>query len=588
MERRLAAILAADVVDYTRLMGEDEARMLAALVELRDDLLQPKLQERNGAVIKRMGDGWFVEFANVADAVACAISIQEGLQDHMTVRLRIGIHIGDVTFHDDDIYGDGINVAARLEALAEPGQVLISDMVHHTLDDKTSARFSGGEVRELKNVSRGVAVWHWPPGVEADTITDDSSILFQQTAEGNPQRKVTILPFATNEETPEALGLADLLSEEIANSISDANEPFGLIQPGTAANNDRDPIGIGQKLNVDYVLDGSIFRTAEQGRVAVKLIQTDIGQIVWRDRYDFALDDLFQVAERIGAEVGNSLGENILDFEYKSSPTQPIDTNLLLIVARLKHNEKQPSRENFTADLALLTKARETFGDHPQLLFSLAWQHLNRYAYLLSTDLELDLCEGRRFAQMCYDLNPRASNGQLVLGSAMVLNGENIDDALSLLNESVAGRPSNDTGVRMRAIANLSANRFEAALQDAEVSQRLNPKSASIHVTWHLTAAAKFLLGDIKGALELTKRAAEFAPHYFYAHALAAVCQFELGDKGAAAKHITVARSLGTDITKASYFAATPGLAEHHRQRIYRVLEGLGWQLKDGYGRDVS
>lgn len=136
--------------------------MLAELARLRNELFEPVVVDRGGHVSKRMGDGWIVEFPNVSDAVACAIEVQEGLADHDAVKLRIGIHIGDVTVQQDDIYGDGINVAARLEALAQPGEVLISDTAYHSLDGKAADQFSGGEAEQLKNIARPVQVWHWP------------------------------------------------------------------------------------------------------------------------------------------------------------------------------------------------------------------------------------------------------------------------------------------------------------------------------------------------------------------------------------------------------------------------------------------
>ena len=158
LERRLSPILIADVVDYSRLMGEDEARTLAALAQFRRELFEPIIAARGGKVIKRMGDGWIVEYSNVSDATASAIEVQERLLNHEIIQLRIGVHIGDVSFQDDDIYGDGVNVAARLEALAETGQVLISDTVHHSLDGKAVALFNGGEHHRLKNITRSVAV----------------------------------------------------------------------------------------------------------------------------------------------------------------------------------------------------------------------------------------------------------------------------------------------------------------------------------------------------------------------------------------------------------------------------------------------
>jgi adenylate cyclase len=143
LERRLAAILVADVVGYSQLMGADQISAMNALRQLRSELFDPFVASNRGKIMKRMGDGWIVEFSSISDAVACAIAIQNGLTDHDIIKLRIGIHTGEVIFEVDDLFGDGVNVAARLEALAEPGQVLISDTARNSLDGKTLQQFKG-------------------------------------------------------------------------------------------------------------------------------------------------------------------------------------------------------------------------------------------------------------------------------------------------------------------------------------------------------------------------------------------------------------------------------------------------------------
>ncbi|MBT3532319.1 MAG: adenylate/guanylate cyclase domain-containing protein [Rhodospirillaceae bacterium] len=149
LKRRLAAILAADVVDYSRLMGEDQAQTLDALRQFRNELLEPVVTTHNGSIVKRLGDGWIIEFASVSDAVECALHIQNGLADHDVIRLRSGIHIGDVVFEEEDVFGDGVNVAARLEELAKPGELLISDTAYQSIDGKAAAQFSDGHSHQL-------------------------------------------------------------------------------------------------------------------------------------------------------------------------------------------------------------------------------------------------------------------------------------------------------------------------------------------------------------------------------------------------------------------------------------------------------
>ena len=160
--RRLSAIMVADIVGYSRLMGADQDATLVALRQLRPELFDPVVSRHRGNVVKRMGDGWIVEFASISDAVACGIAIQNGLDDHSMIRLRIGIHSGEVVFEADDFFGEGVNIAARLEGLANPGQILISDTAQNSLDGKTKAQFGDVGERQLKNISRPIAVWRWP------------------------------------------------------------------------------------------------------------------------------------------------------------------------------------------------------------------------------------------------------------------------------------------------------------------------------------------------------------------------------------------------------------------------------------------
>lgn len=258
MERRLTAILAADVVGYSKLMGKDEAATLAALSELRQTLFDPVVISRGGNILKRMGDGWIVEFSNVSDAVAGAIAVQEGLSDHELIQLRIGVHIGDVTFQDEDIYGDGINVTARLEALAEPGQVLISDTAYHSLDGKAAERFVGGENHDLNNIARPVAVWRWPANNEEMEIAAKPLSLPEKPS-------IAVLPFQNMSADPEETYFSDGLSEDIITSLSRVHALFVIARNSSFIyrGSGVDIRQVGRELGVHYVLEGSIRRSGD-------------------------------------------------------------------------------------------------------------------------------------------------------------------------------------------------------------------------------------------------------------------------------------------------------------------------------------
>ena len=189
MNQRLAAILAADVVGYSRLMADDQNGTLAALRDARERVIEPRVAQFRGTIIKRLGDGWIIEFASISDAVACAKAIQTGLLDQREITLRIGIHIGDVVFEGEDVFGDGVNIAARLEALASAGQVLISDTARQSLDQKKASAFSGGELHELKNIARPVAVWQWAVNSERKSAGSASH------ASAPEKPSVAVLPF---------------------------------------------------------------------------------------------------------------------------------------------------------------------------------------------------------------------------------------------------------------------------------------------------------------------------------------------------------------------------------------------------------
>jgi len=216
--RKLAAILAADVVGYSRMIGEDEAATLAALHGLRNEVFGPVFADCNGHVVKSMGDGWLVEFASAVEAVSAAMQVQDRLKQHPKIALRMGIHIGDVTHSEGEIYGDGINIAARLEALAPKAGVLISDAVYSSLDGTLSPSFEEAGSRTLKNIARPVITWLRAPDGAGDLA---ASTVAQQTASNLPV--LNLRPIKNSDTRPEVQDIADALTADVGTYFGSIN-----------------------------------------------------------------------------------------------------------------------------------------------------------------------------------------------------------------------------------------------------------------------------------------------------------------------------------------------------------------------------
>ena len=316
MERKLAAILAADVVGYTRLMGNDEAGTLARLTALREQVLEPVIAEHRGRVVKLMGDGFLVEFASIVDAVACALAWQDAVSEHeregdedARFCFRIGLNLGDVIVEGDDLYGDGINIAARLEALAAPGGICLSGDAYRQAKGKIDAEFEDLGDHELKNVAEAVRVYRiasagdTPTGITVATppLPDKPSI--------------AVLPFKNLSGDSDQEYFADGVAEDIITALS-RNRWLMVIARNssfTYKGQSVDMKQVGAQLGALYVLDGSVRMGGDRVRIAVQLIDARSGKQMWAERYDRVLEDIFtvqdEVTEAIVAAIAPELGK---------------------------------------------------------------------------------------------------------------------------------------------------------------------------------------------------------------------------------------------------------------------------------------
>jgi TolB-like protein/thioredoxin-like negative regulator of GroEL len=307
VERRLAAILAADVVGYARLMGADEAGTHARLKALRQDLIDPKIAEHRGRVVKRTGDGALVEFASAMDAVRCAVEIQRlmAARNHDTaeaqrIEFRVGINLGDVIVEEGDIFGDGVNVAARLEGLAQPGGVCISDVVHQMVRGRLDLAFEDLGEQRVKNIALPIRAWHW---TNNDLTTGSPVSSAEQVAAPLLPDKpsLAVLPFDNLSADPEQTYFSDGMTEDLITDLSQISELFVTSRHASFQykNQPVPPQQVARNLGVRYVLEGSVRRAGGQVRINAQLIDARTGFHLWAQRYDRDFEDIFALQDEI-------------------------------------------------------------------------------------------------------------------------------------------------------------------------------------------------------------------------------------------------------------------------------------------------
>jgi adenylate cyclase len=343
--RRLAAILAADVAGYSRLMGADEEGTHERLKAHRREFVDPRIGEHSGRIVKTTGDGMLVEFPSVVDAVRCAAELQRamidreaGMPEDRRIRFRIGINLGDVIVEDDDIFGDGVNVAARLEALAEPGGLCISRTVRDHIRDKLPFAFDDKGEQSVKNIARPVRVYALCPeavaGLPAPSAPPIAPISQPAVA---PRLSIVVLPFTNLGNDPEQQYFADGITEDLTTDLSRIADMFVISRNTAFTYKDKrlDTKQIGRDLGVRYVLEGSVRRSGNQIRVNAQLIDAETDAHLWAERFDGDMCDLFALQNEVTSRIAVALNLELISAEA-ARPTERPDVLDYILRARCK------------------------------------------------------------------------------------------------------------------------------------------------------------------------------------------------------------------------------------------------------------
>ena len=521
VERRLTAILAADVAGYSRLMGADEEGMLAQMKTHRRALVDPKIEEHRGRIVKTTGDGLLVEFASVVDAVRCAVDVQRGMlarnaeiAKDKKIEFRMGVNVGDIIIDGGDIFGEGVNVAARLEGLAEPGGICVSGRVQEDVRGKLDIAFADEGEQQLKNIA-------WP--VRVYRVQLSSAVSTARAALRIPDKpSIAVLPFESLSAEPDQAYLADGIVEAITAALSRIRS-FFVIARNTAftykgrATNVRD---IGSELGVAYLLEGSVQKAGNRIRITVQLIETEGGAHVWSAHYDGTIDDIFDLQDRITEQVAGALQPSIRIAEIeRSRRKRPQDLGAYDYAMRAMPHVWALEKEESTKALELLDKALAIDPEYPLALSLAGWCHAQRSVYNWADDIAGSQALARTLAERAAELSGDDPLILAVLGAVHTFV-HNLGTARVLLERALALDPNAAWAwSRLGWVENYS-DRPERALEDFERALRLSPLDPMNFNNYVGMASAHEVAQDYDKAVALYRRALEERPHamWIYRH----------------------------------------------------------------------
>jgi adenylate cyclase len=538
VQRRLAAILAADVVGYSALMQRAEEATYAEFERLKRELIEPSLCSHEGRLIKTTGDGALVEFASPLAAVRCAVEIQDHLASGSSpFRLRVGINLGDVIVgQDGELYGDGINIAVRLEGIADPGGILVSEKVYSEVEGKLDVSFQDRGGLQLKNISRPIRAYAVRAGAH--------SVLAEGLATAPPlpdKPSIAVLPFQNLSGDPEQEYFADGMVEEVITALSRNRELFVIARNSSFAFKGK-PVDIKQvarDLGVRYVLEGSVRKSGNRIRITGQLIDAASGAHLWADRFDGALEDVFELQDQVASSVVGAITPSIIHAEMeraKRKPTSSLDAYDYYLRGRAAR--WQLTRDGTDQAIALYERAIALDPQFAPAHSSLAMALGNRRSFGWSTDPAADASRAKTYAKSALDLDRQDPLVLTESGNALLISGhgDEFELAASLFEEAIRLDPNGMSGWTYGGWAKITLGNYQTAIDYFQRALRLSPLDPRIFVAQGGLAYAHFFLGNYEEGLKHASAAFHHHPNYGGALRAAMACNALLGNIEAAQK----------------------------------------------------
>jgi adenylate cyclase len=577
VERRLTAILAADVAGYSRLTGLDEEGTHARLKDHLGSLVDPEITEHRGRIVKHTGDGLLAEFGSVVDAVRCAVDVQRGMAERnrevppeQRIEFRIGINLGDIILDGDDIFGDGVNVAARLESIAEPGGICISSAAYEQVRDKMPFAFKDRGEQRVKNITHPVHVYSLQAGAETKQALPREKVppgprrfraqigyaalglmaallavaIWFTSARGpqvlgQPSRlSLIVLPFANLSGDPTQGYLGDVITEELTTSLSRIRNSFVVARSTAFTYKGKavDVRQIGRELGVRYVLEGSQQQSSGRVRVSAQLINAETGAHLWAEQFDAARSDLLEMQDEIVTRLSRALQLQLVEVDAaRVARTQPEDLDAEDLAMRCEAIlvNAQPGSDEEERGYDLCDRALQRDGRNVRALVNLAFKFVNQVLAIQSQQREADIQRADELVSRALAIAPNAYAAHHA--KAQVLSTQRrFEEAIVEAERSLALNPSFVSAYSDLCLASSYLGRPQKAVEYADKAMRLSPRDPLLYVFYLHKGFALALLHQDGQAIEWLRRTVATAPQWSIPQALLAAALAETGQEAAA------------------------------------------------------
>jgi len=512
MTRRLAAILDADVVGFSRLMGLDETGTFATLKAHNSEIIVPSIDRHHGRVVKFVGDGTLAEFASVVDAVGCAMDIQralfkrnENVEPDRRMLWRIGIHVDDVLVEEDDIFGDGVNVAASLQALAPPGGICVSQQVNDQIRSKLDFWAIDFGNRKLKNIDRPTRVWRWT--AEGEQLPSPAAPKDQATRPLRNRPSIAVLPFSNMSSIEEQEHFSDGFTDELIATLARCRWLLVAARNSSFSYKGRQPKAqqVAEDLGVKYVLEGSVRRAADRVRITAQLLNGTDGTLLWAERYDRTLADIFEVQDQLASEITGTIEPELGSIEFAALRGRTVlDMDAWEIYLKgLWHLYRFTLDELRTAK-ALFEQAISIDSTFAQAQARLAYVHIQLGWYGPLDERAERICEAIDLAERAIGLDQKEPAAHLALGRALALDGAAEAGIAHLRNALQLDQSFAQAHFALGQVL-CYVERPAEGIAEIKEAFRLSPRDPHLWTFHNILAIAYYQLGDMAEAAKAAR-----------------------------------------------------------------------------------